>query len=666
MSLPAVPGPRSASGLFFAAAWSLVWALAGTARAADPPIPVEHFFSVPAVTGAKLSPSGKLLGVMVAGPNGRAVLGTMNLEQKEKSRIVADFGTADVYSFHWLSNQRLMFNGVDLTLEPTDRRGSGWLSVDVDGSELRPVYGSGGRLHTTLRDGSEDIVVEKSSFTVTGELVHVALVRVNPRNAQTTTLTRGAPDGAWGWVLDAKGEPRAVVAAHRGVERVYWRDDAAASWTMLEERPQYDAAGMHPVAIDAAGTLYVVARRGDAAGTTALFRYDPVARQREAEPIVAVSGFDFQGHLVFDDRHRLLGVRYWSDAEGTLWLDPAWRELQERIDGLLPATVNRLVCERCETSSRVLVRSVSDRQSPVYWLYDRDTHALTSVGAERPWLDPKAMAQRNFVRIKARDGLEVPMYVTQPRGKGPWPAVVLVHGGPWMRGGDWEWDAESQFLASRGYLVLQPEFRGSDGFGLRHLQAGFKQWGLAMQDDIADAALWAVQQGLADRARICIAGGSYGGYATLMGLVRHPDLYRCGVEWLGVTDIEFMYTMHWSDLSPAWLRYGMPVLVGDRDKDAAQLEATSPLKQAAKIRQPLLLAYGGSDRRVPIQHGTRFRDAVTAHNRDVEWIDYPSEGHGFALAKNRIDFWTRVEKFLARHLQASPTTAAPPPPTPGS
>jgi dipeptidyl aminopeptidase/acylaminoacyl peptidase len=262
------------------------------------------------------------------------------------------------------------------------------------------------------------------------------------------------------------------------------------------------------------------------------------------------------------------------------------------------------------------------------------------------------MAHRDFVRFKARDGLEIPAWVTVPKDgkKGPHPMVVLVHGGPWVRGGDWRWDADSQFLASRGYVVLEPEFRGSTGFGHQHFKAGWKQWGLAMQNDVADGTRWAIDKGLADPKRICIAGASYGGYATLMGLVNDPDLYRCGIEWVGVTDISLMYSISWSDTSESSKKYGMPLLVGDPEKDAAQLKATSPIAQASRIKQPLLLAYGGLDDRVPLKHGTEFRDAVTKTNPDVEWVVYPEGGHGWSLLKDNVDWWTRVEKFLARNI----------------
>lgn len=175
-----------------------------------------------------------------------------------------------------------------------------------------------------------------------------------------------------------------------------------------------------------------------------------------------------------------------------------------------------------------------------------------------------------------------------------------------------------------------------------------------MQDDVADAALWAVEQGYADRQRIAIAGASYGGYATLMGLIRNPEIFRCGISWVGVTDIGLMYSLDWSDLSDEYRRYGMPLLVGDRDKDAEQLAATSPIRQAAKLTQPLLMAYGEIDRRVPIEHGKQMRDALAKTNRNVEWKVYDGEGHGWLLPANTYDFWTRVETFLEKNLRNAP------------
>jgi dipeptidyl aminopeptidase/acylaminoacyl peptidase len=302
------------------------------------------------------------------------------------------------------------------------------------------------------------------------------------------------------------------------------------------------------------------------------------------------------------------------------------------------------------------VRSYSDTQPAIFMLYNLQTGQLNKVGEARPDIDSRRMAPQQVLHYTARDGLDIPALLTVPAGtpKGAkLPLVVLVHGGPYVRGSLWGWNPQSQFLASRGYAVLEPGYRGTTGFGSKHFMAGWKQWGLKMQDDIADGARWAIAQGIADPKRICIAGASYGGYATLMGLVKDPDLYRCGVEWAGVTDLQLLHNGHWSfksDMSDDYREYGMPELIGDPVKDAAQFAATSPLQQAARITQPLLLAYGGVDRRVPMYHGRKFYDAVTKTNKQVEWIEYQDEAHGWSLPKNQIDFWGRVEKFLDNNI----------------
>ena len=173
-----------------------------------------------------------------------------------------------------------------------------------------------------------------------------------------------------------------------------------------------------------------------------------------------------------------------------------------------------------------------------------------------------------------------------------------------------------------------------------------------MQDDLADAARWAVAQGIADPKRICIMGASYGGYATLMGLARDGDLFRCGVQWAGVADMLLLFDASWSDNSDAFKRFGMPQLIGDRQKDAAQLEATSPVRLAARIKNPVLMGYGRADKRVPIEYGRRILDAVKPHNPGAEFVEYDKEGHGWALPATEVDWWSRVEVLLALQLLA--------------
>ena len=261
-----------------------------------------------------------------------------------------------------------------------------------------------------------------------------------------------------------------------------------------------------------------------------------------------------------------------------------------------------------------------------------------------------------MVRIKARDGLDIPVWLTLPPGADTsknLPMVVLVHGGPFVGAPSWRWDAEVQFLTSRGYAVLQPQFRGTKGFGAAHFKNGWKQWGKAMQTDVTDATLWAIAQGIADSHRIAIAGASYGGYATLMGLIQNPDLFKCGIAWAGVTDLNMLSTVKWSDTSPEFKRNGMPALIGDPIKDAADLKENSPITHADTIKQPLLLAYGGKDVRVPIIHGKIFRKAIQKTNPAVDWIVYEDEGHGWRSPANQIDFWNRAAQFLDKNLTPS-------------
>jgi dipeptidyl aminopeptidase/acylaminoacyl peptidase len=374
-------------------------------------------------------------------------------------------------------------------------------------------------------------------------------------------------------------------------------------------------------------------------------------RKFSAEPILAAKGFDLDPELI-RSRDDIIGLRYESDAEATVWIEPKMKQVQAKVDALLPGTVNRISVPLRAEVPIVLVTAFSDKEPGQFFTYDTDSGKLVELGRKRPSIEASRMAPRAFVRLKSRDGMDIPAWVTKPKsaGKEPLPMVVLVHGGPWANSGKWRWDAEVQFLASRGYAVIEPEFRGSVGYGRRLFMAGMKQWGLKMQDDVADATRWAVAQGIADPKRICIAGASYGGYATLMGLVNDPDLYKCGFEWVGVTDIDLMYSVTWSDISDVYTQYGMPVLVADREKDAAQIKATSPIHQASRIKAPLLMGYGGEDSRVPLKHGTDFRDAVMKTNPNVEWVVYPEESHGWVGLKNNINWWTRVEKFLAKNI----------------
>jgi dipeptidyl aminopeptidase/acylaminoacyl peptidase len=275
------------------------------------------------------------------------------------------------------------------------------------------------------------------------------------------------------------------------------------------------------------------------------------------------------------------------------------------------------------------------------WLVDR-----------MPQLKPSELAPMRPVRYPARDGLQIPAYLSLPKGKDKnLPLVVMIHGGPWVSGDEWGFNPEAQFLATRGYAVLQPNFRGTTRYGWKHFSSSFQQWGLTMQDDITDGVKWAVEQGIADPKRVCIYGASYGGYATMMGLAKDPDLYKCGINYVGVTDINLFLTATWADYAQSdWIKFGVKDMVGDATKDAERLKATSPVEQAARIKAPVLMAYGAADRRVPIEHGTRMRAAMERTGAKPIWMVADGEGHGFREMRNQKMFYEAMEKFLAENI----------------
>jgi len=655
------------TGLAAAAADTPPATPSGTASGAAPsgPVPLAEFFQRPSFYGAELSPDGRRVAMSIGSATHPAQLAVLDLETMTPT-VVAAFDSLGVGRFRWVNDKRLVF---DLATHREARReirqAPGLFAVDADGENFRQLVQTtaswlkappAGReplpwnvflLDSVGRqDGPEVFVVSPKQFGGNTRVDYIELMRLNTLTGQAEPVE--APQHATQWLLDTRGELRMVVTRHENRVTVMARE-RGGNWRSMSEGDSIEGPAFMPLTIAPDGTFYVRSQGpGDKA---ALYSLDPASGKRSDAAVLVSKDFDLNPVAVATDQ-ALLGWRLRVDAEVTQWIDPGMKALQAQLDRALPTTTNRISVARRAQTPYVLVEAFSDAQPSVHYLFHTGQKKLTKLGAAMPGIDPRRMGPMDLVRYPARDGLSIPAYLTLPANgaRKNLPLVVLVHGGPWVRGGDWRWQPEVQFLASRGYAVLQPEFRGSTGFGSKHFKAGWRQWGQAMQNDLADGARWAIAQGIADPRRIAIAGASYGGYAAMMGLVNDPDLFRCAVNWVGVTDLMLMYTAYWSDIDDESKRYGLPRLLGDPKAEADKLRAHSPLHQAARIRQPVLMAYGGVDERVPIAHGERMRDALRAHNPSVEFIEYPSEGHGWARPETNIDFWGRVETFLGRHL----------------
>ena len=656
--------PPLPSGVRQAGAALRLWLLAAlvvasSCHAAAPPlaVPVEPFFRHADYRSFKLSPSGTFVAAIVP-VNGRAGLVTIDLATRKPGHVTT-VNASDVGWFEWVTDDRLVFTVLDLQVGGGAQRGSGFFTVKRDGSEFRilapPPTGRGKyvyrymRFLSALHDGSDDILVVAND----GDPRYPEVYRLNTDTGRKTLLSLEKPGDVVRWVADRSGAVRAAVAeGDQGGGRTFWRPTASAPWEKVDDyaphRQKFD-----PVDFDGDGSLIVSARTGGR-DTLALYRFDP-ERKGPGELIAEHPHVDLAGGLVYDEKkRRVVGIAYADERPAFAWLDDDWAKVATAVDRALPDRIN--VISR-SSGPRALVYSYSDVDPGAFYLLDVDRRKLEHLADSRAGAKAVAMPHRKFVRYTARDGLPIPGWLTLPVGKEAkgLPLVVYVHGGPWVHGAGWGWHDEAAYLASLGYAVLEPEFRGSLGWGWKHFRGSFKQWGRAMQDDLDDGMDWAVAQGIADPKRACLMGASYGGYAVMMGLARNPERWRCGIDYVGVTDINLMYDVAWSDYADStFIKFNAKEMLGDPDADAALLKEVSPLEQAGRIRAPVLMAYGADDRRVPLVHGQKMKDLLEANRVPVEWVTYADEGHGFLLEENRFDFHRRVANFLARNLAPAP------------
>jgi dipeptidyl aminopeptidase/acylaminoacyl peptidase len=615
--------------------------------------PVEKFFSRPKYANFSLSPDGKLMAALVPAYE-RINLALIDLD-KGTAKLLTSLTSEDVNTYRWIGNQTLEIT----TANSRDASGLVYLRqiafVDTSGQMVRNMYPSGRRspanIIAVLDQEGNDLIIQSNERTETS----LDAYRFNPQTNEKKLLTLENPGNVGRFVVDRAGQVRLAIATNPGGTRrtLYYRRSNDDKWTMLREEA-VEAASITPIAFDFDNkTLYVTSRDAANGDRSGIYAFDPEAnqlgKQIYANPTLDVSA------LLFDEVRKVpMGIRD-NSADGVTWIDPEWKRLQESIDAALPKTRNFIAWSRFD-HSKIIVRTESDLQPPVFFLLDRNTHKLQEVAAAYPSLDEKDLSPRRFVRYKARDGLSIPAHLTMPRnpdGAKP-PLIVDIHGGPFVPAGGSGYNGDSQFFASRGYAVLQPDFRGTQGYGRAFEQAGWKQWGLAMQDDITDGVKWLIDTGKVDPDRVCLFGASYGGYATLWGLEKEPQMFRCGVAEVAVADLELMFDVSWSDLMRGDLnnnvRNFLIRTLGDPDKDREKMRAVSPLFHADRIQAPLLLAYGAADVRVPLIHGNKMRSALDKNNKSYEWVVYSDEGHGFNKDENVFDFYRRVDAFLAKNL----------------
>ena len=615
---------------------------------ASPPIPAEAFAALPTMSGAQISPDGKRV-VTLSQVGDSKVIVAYDLDGGADRFTRIDIGDKlDVVAVRWAGNRRLL-----LTVFGSHKL----FGIEVPMTRL---------ILKDLDDGRLEALTEKVAGLWGGDLVHVdpdggyvllaAQRRIEdyPSVLRVDLATLEAKEvvspytGVWTWYADPSGVVRAGLGGDADRWWLLYREGGEGKFRRIakgrrpEDRSIADVETLIPVAGSDKG--YVIANK--ATGRYGVYRYDFVANEI-GEPVFEHDEVDVDSVVHSLRTGAPDSILYADDRDRIFWLDPEMRAIQARLDKTLPSAVNRIV-SRDAADNRMIVWSAGASDPGTYYLYDRGKREMSELSRPYAALENRTLSTVEPLRYQARDGLSIPAYLTKPSGRGDkgLPLIVMPHGGPFARD-KWEYDAWAQFLADRGYVVLQPNFRGSTGFGKAYVEAASGQFGRKMQDDLDDGVRWLADSGLIDPKRVCIMGASYGGYAAMWGAARNPDIYRCAISFAGISDVRTMLRYNPSQwIARRYYRDWRNRIRGDKDFD---LDDVSPLAHAAKVRVPLLIAHGGKDETVPPVQSRKMHEALLRAKIDHEFVIYPEEGHGFEKAGNSADFLRRVEAFLNRH-----------------
>jgi dipeptidyl aminopeptidase/acylaminoacyl peptidase len=453
------------------------------------------------------------------------------------------------------------------------------------------------------------------------------------------------------WFTDHTGTIR-VASKTDGVNTTYYqRATEAAAFDSFLTTTYKDQFAIQFFSFDNKN-LYVSSNIGR--DKTAIVEYD-LASKKEVKEIYSNPEYDVDGLSYSQKRKVLTLVSFTSWKRENHFLDAEteaeYKKMQDKFKGYEIGIYGNNNAE-----DKFVVWTGNDKLAAKYYFYDKKTGETKFLGDAFPWLKEETMATMKPVEYKSRDQLTIHAYLTLPKGYEAknLPVVINPHGGPWARD-DWGFNNEAQLFANRGYAVLQMNFRGSTGYGKEFWLKSQKQWGKTMQDDITDGVQWLIKEGIADKKRVAIYGGSYGGYATLAGVTFTPDLYACAVDYVGVANMfTFMKT-----IPPYWEPYKAMFyeMVGDPVKDSALLAAASPVLHAGNIKTPLFVAQGANDPRVNKAESDQMVEALKKRGVAVDYMVKNDEGHGFANENNRLDFYKAMDKFFDKYLSGKPVEA---------
>ena len=639
------------------AASPAVSAPAATVSAPSEKIPTTVFSQLPFISRPKLSPDGKQIAARVA-LNGKTLVGIFD-PFTGKSRMLDPGAKLELNWFRWAGNNRILISvGEIVPWFDDDAWSTRLIAVDVPTGEQRFI---GGKTEGFI--GDDVLWVDPEGKTVL--LSYRATFFTPPRVSAIDLATNKARQvqapryGVFKWVADTSGVVRAGWQLDRYGWKLLYRANEGESFRIVA-KAAYDADD-DDASFDDVMRIYQGSDEGyrimrsEKTGNDALWRYNFATRE-QGEMVFEVPGVDIADFDTQDNSADLYAAWFTTDRPRAHWFDPELAKVQEAIDKAVSSAVGdraATIVSYSRDRKRMLVRLGASNDPGRYYLFDQDDGVMQLFAQANEKLKPSQLTATRYTRYKARDGLEIPAYLTLPAGRpaSNLPLVIMPHGGPFGIRDDGTYDVEVQFLANRGYVVLQPEYRGSGGYGKAFGDKGQGQWGRAMQDDLDDGMDWLAQQGTIDPKRVCIVGSSYGGYAALWGAIRNPERYRCAASFAGISDLkrQMRFWDNMSGSSSAKSEWRKTV----KGEDAFDLATVSPIHAVDKLNVPLLLMHGDEDQRVPYSQSKLYAEALAKAGKPHEFITLKDEGHGFSSDANLKLWLDKLDAFLAKYNPAS-------------
>ncbi len=591
---------------------------------AEEPLPIDAFAMRPAIQRVSVSPDGKHLGLLRGRSfNGDYILEIFDTRDLKKTPIRIGSKVMELTSFNWLNSKRILIS----VRQKVKRGNSKWryrrYIINADGTgnwQMLPNDGQA-QLMSILRNSPNEILLSiypmgskrgmSNKDYVAPDKYFQNVIRYNINSGKKRTIFRGNDKLAFNYMADADGELR--VAAGYDINSLtieyYARLKGSKDWILLKknvgkDRVTFEILGFDP---ERPNELFVLTNNGE--DKASIYSMD-IATKKLTEKLFGVKSADAYGIMTSRKTGKsgqLLGFTYITSKAKRVFIDETEKALYKAVNDLFPYEQSTMI-SRSDDDNAIVVQIRGPKDPGTYYLLTNKSK-LTFIGSSFPMIKPENLAKQKFIHYKARDGRKIPAYLTIPHGEGPFPTVVMPHGGPWSQ--DYPgYDEWTQVLANNGYLVIQPEYRGSIGFGLDHWKAGDKKWGLEMQDDMDDGAEYLIKKGLADKNRLAMFGWSYGGYAAFVGSMRKNNIYKCTIAGAGVSDMD---------------RISAQLFTSKIQR--ATVKGVSPIKHVQDVNVPILIIHGDIDQQVNVYHSRAFVKKLKEYNKEYKYVELKGADH---------------------------------------